>query len=240
MDKNELLRRYLEGHLSQKEEREALHVIADDSDMRSMLRFEQTLIKTLNRDFLSLDSVDVPKGFSDRVMLSIEHKTEKVKIPGIIDYIKNWFRRLWVPTQIQWRPAYAFMLLLVVMISLSYPIFMNSSGGSYQGNEDLNASNMGDSIQQVSAEVDEVMLRFVYIDENAESVAVAGDFSNWKRVELSKQVVNGQQIWTGLISMSRGEHNYMFVKNGEEWITDPLAPVQHDDGFGNKNAVIYL
>jgi hypothetical protein len=173
-------------------------------------------------------------------MLSIEHKTEKVKIPGIIDYIKNWFRRLWVPTQIQWRPAYAFMLLLVVMISLSYPIFMNSSGGSYQGNEDLNASNMGDSIQQVSAEVDEVMLRFVYIDENAESVAVAGDFSNWKRVELSKQVVNGQQIWTGLISMSRGEHNYMFVKNGEEWITDPLAPVQHDDGFGNKNAVIYL
>jgi hypothetical protein len=40
--------------------------------------------------------------------------------------------------------------------------------------------------------------------------------------------------------MDRGEHRYMFIKNGEKWVTDPLAPVQQDDGFGNKNAVIYL
>jgi hypothetical protein len=40
--------------------------------------------------------------------------------------------------------------------------------------------------------------------------------------------------------MERGEHRYMFVKNGENWVTDPLAAIQQDDGFGNKNAVIYL
>jgi hypothetical protein len=40
--------------------------------------------------------------------------------------------------------------------------------------------------------------------------------------------------------MNRGEHRYMFVKDGEEWVTDPMAPMQREDGFGNKNAVIYL
>jgi hypothetical protein len=32
----------------------------------------------------------------------------------------------------------------------------------------------------------------------------------------------------------------MFVVDGSRWVTDPLAPVQRSDGFGNKNAVLQL
>jgi hypothetical protein len=57
---------------------------------------------------------------------------------------------------------------------------------------------------------------------------------------LSPHTVNGETVWTGLVPVPRGEHEYQFVINGERWVTDPLAPVQQDDGFGAKNAVLKL
>jgi 1,4-alpha-glucan branching enzyme len=96
------------------------------------------------------------------------------------------------------------------------------------------------SVQLVSEQESEVWIRFVYFDENAESIAVAGDFSDWDPVNLSREIINDKIVWTGMIPVVRGEHSYMFVKDGEEWLTDPLADVQRDDGFGNKNAVLFI
>jgi len=241
MDKDELLRRYLEGELTDDGEREALHVIADDPEMRSMLRFEQMLSETLSQNDLSYGEEKVPAGFSDKVMHHIEQKEQGREEVSYVDKVRNWFQQLWVPKQIQWRPAYAFVLALLVLVSFSYPLFLtNNQKARQQISQDNNQPKLGSSIQQISTRPNKVLLRFVYIDGDAKSVAVAGDFSNWNKISLSKQTIHGQQVWTGLVSMSRGEHNYMFVKNGKEWVTDPLAPVQRDDGFGNKNAVIYI
>jgi hypothetical protein len=33
-------------------------------------------------------------------------------------------------------------------------------------------------------------------------------------------------------------HQYMFVIDGSEWVTDPGAERWSDDGFGNRNAVV--
>lgn len=240
MDKDELLRRYLDGELTDDEEREALHLIADDPEMRSMLRFDQELSETLSRNDLSYNREKVPAGFSDRLMHRIEQKETDNKEANYINKIRDWYRKLWVPEQIQWRPAYAFALALLVLVSLSYPLLLdNSQKGMRQATEN-SQSELGSSVQQISTGVNKVLLRFVYIDDDAHSVAVAGDFSNWQKISLSRQKVNGHEVWTALVSMSRGEHNYMFVKNGSQWVTDPLAPVQRDDGFGNKNAVIYI
>ncbi|HKK46812.1 MAG TPA: glycogen-binding domain-containing protein [Balneolaceae bacterium] len=240
MNNEELLRRYLDGDLSPSEEQEALHIFADDPEMRSMLRFEQMLSRQLGQNALSFDKVKVPEGFSDRVMHRIEQTQEAPNKEHIFDKIREWYRQLWVPKQIQWRPAYAFIVALLVMVSLSYPLYLGQSGKMQQTSQNTTQTKMGDSVQEVSARVDQVMLRFVYIDGDANSVAVAGDFSNWKPVQLDKHMVNGKEVWTGLVSMSRGEHDYMFIENGTKWVTDPLAPVTRDDGFGNKNAVIYL
>ena len=240
MDKEELLRRYLDDDLSPDEESEALHIIADNAEMRSMLRFEQRLSDRLGQDSFSYDKRVVPEGFADHVMQRIEQEQSDLNRENVFNQIKTWYKKLWVPKQMQWRPAYAFVFAILVLISLSYPLFIGQHRGVGKLSQNVNETKMGDSVQQISANADQVMLRFVYIDGNAKSVAVAGDFSDWKAIKLSKKVVNGQQVWTGLVSMSRGEHNYMFVKNGKKWVTDPLAPVQRDDGFGNKNAVIYL
>jgi len=241
MDKDKLLRQYLDGELSLDEEQQALHVIADDPEMRSMLRFEQQLADSLSADTSLQTEFEVPEGFADSVMHKIEQKEQSSASESIIQKLKSWYQKLWIPQQVQWRPAYGFVMALLVLFSLSYPLVLTQVEiGAEETTETQQVQNLNDSVQQVSTGSEEVMLRFVYIDEQANSVAVAGDFNNWEPTELTKQNVNGKTVWTGLVSMSRGEHNYMFVKNGEKWITDPLAPVQRDDGFGNKNAVIYI
>lgn len=240
MDKDKLLQRYLDGDLSPEEEQKALHIIADDADMRSMLRFEQRLSDSFSGNSMFHDQQPVPAGFTDRVMHRIEQMEQTPADKTIFESFKSWVRQLWVPQQVQWRPAYAFVLALFVLFSLSYPLYVTQSGRLQRTGQVENIRDLNQSVQQISAQSDEVILRFVYIDENANSIAVAGDFNDWQAVELSKQNVNGETVWTGLVSMSRGEHNYMFVKNGKKWVTDPLAPLQRDDGFGNKNAVIYI
>ncbi len=45
-------------------------------------------------------------------------------------------------------------------------------------------------------------------------------------------------IWTGRIPITPGLHEYMFVIDGTDWVTDPRAQRYSDDGFGNRNAIL--
>ena len=42
------------------------------------------------------------------------------------------------------------------------------------------------------------------------------------------------------LALPSGRHSYMFVIDGETWVTDPSAPLSEDDGFGQQNAVINI
>ena len=232
MDKDKLIQQYLDGELGPEEERKALHLIADDPDLRQLLSFERKLRRTFRIDD-SATSFSVPAGFTDRVMHNIEQQSKEARSPGFLNSLNQWIEWFLRPRMVQVRPAYLSLLLLLISILMILP------RTERQVPEDI---NMGPakSVQQVKETDDKVWLRFVFIDNNARTVGVAGDFSNWEPISLSKQMVNGQQVWTGLVAMDRGEHRYMYVKNDTEWVTDPLAPIQREDGFGNKNAVIYL
>lgn len=242
MDTDKLLQQYLDGELSSEEEKEALHIIAEDEELRSMLRFEQRFNEAFAGESFDFDPGLVPGNFSAEVMNQLSLSGEK-ESSSVLQQLESWFHHLWIPQQVQWRPVYAFVIGTVVLTALAFPLYFTQQtetrhapgAASYDRTD-----NVDSSVQQVSSGDDEVMLRFVYIDENANSVAVAGDFTDWEPVEMTKQEINGKQVWTGLVPMTRGEHHYMFVKNGDQWITDPLATVQRDDGFGNKNAVLYL
>lgn len=237
MDREKLLQKYLDGELSPEEEKRALHIIADDEELRSMLRFEQQLNSILSSGKDTLSSPDVPDNFSESVMQEITKSEESTL--EIIPRLKDWFQDFLEPTQIQWRPAYSMAVAVLVLFSFLYPLFIAETTRQ-PVQQAVNMQNLDKSVQKISTGAEEVMLRFVYIDEEANSVSVAGDFSDWEPIKLNRHEVNGEQVWSGMVSMSRGEHNYMFIKDGSKWITDPMAPVTRDDGFGNKNAVIYL
>lgn len=234
MDKEEILRKYLDGELSGEEEREALYMIAESPEMREMLSFERSVRSTISKTEAH-DQPEVPDGFTDRVMYSIEQAEQPEPNISLTEQIKSWIQRLWVPKEIQLRPVYGVAAAMILTIFILTPFYFDASKEVRQSK-----NNMQESVQQVAHSQDQVWVRFVYIDENAQSIEVAGDFNGWKPIALDKKEVNGEQVWTGLVSMDRGEHRYMFVKDGEKWVTDPMAPMQREDGFGNKNAVIYL
>lgn len=228
---DKLFRQYLDGELSGKEEIRALHMIAENEEMRKLLRFDRTLLQAFNAE-PDPEAFTVPADFSNSVMDRIAQKqpgmkNEQQKAGVILSLFK--------PKKVAIRPVYAMAAILLLSFGFGYMVLNESEQAM-----PVSAYEMDTSAQLVSETESVVWIRFVYLDEDAESIEVAGDFSNWDPVPLSREYVGDKHVWTGLIPVARGEHRYMFVKNGEEWVTDPLATMQRDDGFGNKNAVLHL
>jgi hypothetical protein len=68
---------------------------------------------------------------------------------------------------------------------------------------------------------------------DASSVALAGSFTDWQpRIEL---VESEPGVWSTLVPVTAGVHDYAFVIDGERWLADPHAP-HIDDGFGGVNS----
>jgi hypothetical protein len=89
-----------------------------------------------------------------------------------------------------------------------------------------------------TAERDTVQIvRFVFVDQNAKSVELVGDFNEWARgsTELGRSGAPG--VWAVSVPLSRGRHEYAFIINGSRWVADPLA-VKSSDDFGTESSVI--
>lgn len=86
----------------------------------------------------------------------------------------------------------------------------------------------------------EGIAQFVGHFPGAKSVDVVGSFTDWQpgAVELRDEDHDG--IWRGTVVLPVGQHEYMFVVDGERWVTDPLAGRYVDDGFGRKNALLFV
>ena len=66
----------------------------------------------------------------------------------------------------------------------------------------------------------------------ARSVEVVGSFNDWSRGTLHLNDDDGDGIWHAKAVLPAGQHEYMFVVDGERWVPDPLAGRYVDDGFG--------
>ena len=82
-----------------------------------------------------------------------------------------------------------------------------------------------------------VYVQFTLDAPDARSVAVSGDFNQWSG-DAALEDADGDGIWTLRVAVEPGVHEYMFVVDGERWVTDPNADRYADDGFGNRNAVL--
>jgi len=47
-------------------------------------------------------------------------------------------------------------------------------------------------------------------------------------------------VWRATIVLPVGQHEYMFVVDGERWVADPNAGRYVDDDFGRENAVLIV
>lgn len=82
-----------------------------------------------------------------------------------------------------------------------------------------------------------VYVQFSLRAPEARSVAISGDFNQWAG-DTEMGDADGDGVWTVRLAVEPGLHEYMFVIDGDRWVTDPQAERYADDGFGNRNAVL--
>ena len=82
-------------------------------------------------------------------------------------------------------------------------------------------------------------VRFILEHAAAKSVSVAGDFNDWSP-SAHPLTRNGAGRWSVVVALLAGEHKFMFVIDGEQWMVPPLAEDYVDDGFGSRNGVVIV
>ncbi len=83
-------------------------------------------------------------------------------------------------------------------------------------------------------------VRFVLIHPEAHSVALAGSFNQWSTSLHPLTRAKSPGAWTIVVALPPGEHLFMYVVDGTQWISPPIAGDYVDDGFGSKNGVVVV
>lgn len=90
--------------------------------------------------------------------------------------------------------------------------------------------------QELAPGPGEVVVTLVAPFPEAEQVAVAGSFTDWRPVLLERDHETG--VFRVRLVVPAGVHEYMFVLDGDRWVADPLSESYADDGFGRMNSVL--
>ncbi len=86
---------------------------------------------------------------------------------------------------------------------------------------------------------DQRLVSLVFRAEPGRRVAVAASWNAWAAEATPMQEIEAG-VYRVVIPLEPGEHEYMFVVDGAQWVTDPTAARHRDDGFGHQNAVLAL
>jgi serine protease AprX len=80
---------------------------------------------------------------------------------------------------------------------------------------------------------------FVYHDDIAQSVALAGDFNNWTKPFALRR--DSQGLWMAEISTPEaGRYQYKFIVDGKRWVEDPSNGMKTADNHGGLNSVLVI
>jgi len=72
----------------------------------------------------------------------------------------------------------------------------------------------------------------------AKQVEVVGTFTDWQAGHIQLVGPDASGHWTADVRLPSGRHEYSFLLDGQQWVTDPRADVRRNDGFGRENAVL--
>ena len=81
-------------------------------------------------------------------------------------------------------------------------------------------------------------LLFVFHDDSADSVSLAGDFNGWRAAPLER---NASGLWsTEIVAPRVGRLEYKFIINGRRWLEDPSNGLKTPDNYGGLNSVLVI
>lgn len=85
---------------------------------------------------------------------------------------------------------------------------------------------------------DAQVVRFTLAAPTARQVSLVGDFNGWNPAATALTQRNG--VWSVVIPVAPGRHQYGFVVDDSTWIADPSAVQSADADFGSPNSVVYV
>ena len=165
------------------------------------------------------DGLEVPGREVDRAVMAVLR--EQQRSAARRKSLWRWFVQ---PQDFTLRPALA-AAVVVVALALSAGVVWDRVGTTPEL-----AANLASST---------VFVQFELRAPDAQRVSLAGSFNNWNgdAIPLVRSS-SATDIWTVTLPLEPGEHQYLFVIDGERWMPDPRAHAQVDDGFGQSNSVI--
>jgi hypothetical protein len=214
-----LVQRFVDQELTAGERVQLLVRLGRDEDLRR---------RAITLERLSLAASEIPRplipdGFIARVM----ERTAPPRRP-------LWRRMtdaLWTPHVLQWNLAGAAVAAGLALL-IAGGVVLGVGGRTVTP-----AGQVAATTNAASPVPTQVLVRLVVVRPGARSVQAAGDFNGWNPSSTPlEQGSNG--AWTVTIPLEPGRYEYQFVVDGEQWIADPFAIEQNDDGFGSRNAVL--
>lgn len=151
-------------------------------------------------------------------------QVETTVTPPATSGLRELLAGLWRPHQVSFglRPAWALGLAVVL------------AGGLLLGR----GVGIGrDSAMVAAAEAPPIYVQFRLEAAGAGRVALAGSFTEWQ--PQHEMVESRPGVWTLIVALEPGVHDYAFLVDGQRWVVDPVAPAV-DDGFGGMNSRLSL
>lgn len=83
-------------------------------------------------------------------------------------------------------------------------------------------------------------VRFTLSAPEAKTVYVVGSFNGWVKGATSMKREGQAGVWIAEVMIRPGEHTFMYLVDGKEWVVPPLAEDFVTDGFGQTNGVVIV
>jgi anti-sigma factor RsiW len=209
-----LLQLYLDGDLSPADAARLEARLAAEPRLEADLRAWESAMA----DLAAPSAARVSPGFADRVMVAVRAVAVEAQDPA--------------PRRRRTRlraPVLALAASLVFCFLAGYLVAGRGSAGR----------EPRDAVATTTPPAALRVVRLVYAGEGEpRSVTVAGDFNAWR--PDAQPLVRRGAFWSVDLALPPGVYEYMFVVDGERWVTDPLARTTRDDGYGGVNAILDL
>lgn len=218
--RDELIHRLLTGEATPEELDRALALQESDSELDALLREYREDEAAL----LRLPDPEPPPALRGQILAAVEQERRPRRVYG--------FRAL----------AMAASVAFVVGVALTWGL---SAAPDAKAPPADDAASTDDSTvaapePPLARPHHPVPVRFVYVSTSARDVQLVGDFDGWGEQRITLQPGGTPGLFHVTIALPPGEHEYMFVIDGEQWVPDPLAERSRDDGFGQANSVITI
>jgi anti-sigma factor RsiW len=238
---DELIQKYLDGELSEEEAAAFTEALSSDPALEAELEtFEQTLAlvakNTAREPSAAFTDAVIDRVAASSARAGADHGTHSTAARRGTRGLRAWLPRL------AWAAVFAVVFALGFFSAgqiggVSVPEGPDAPGTAVS---DGVPTQLAESTGQSPATTQLRLVRLVYVpsDQDIEQVTVAGTFNGWDPEVTALRKEGG--VWIAQLVLSPETYEYMFVEDGETWVTDPLAMQTRDDGFGRKNAVLDL